>query len=180
MLLLVLFCGACSSPVTRPEWKDQPLIFPTAPATSSGFAAIEQDGQSVTLTADFGVQALNASPEGLKQIDIQRLASVGVITEGRQDLQVGPINVARAGTHLYTAFSARAAKPGRISLAVYQNQRLAPGLLKVLEPGKEWTRYRFILRMHQPADEIVLRIQTDAAVEIEDFGALSKMPVLQD
>lgn len=172
----VVFCCSCGQPPIRPEWKDQPLIFQTHPNMSRGFVSVEQDGQTVTLTADCGAADSGIS-EGMKQIDIQRLSSICIVTDGRQDLRVGPVDIERPGTHLYTAFSARSNKPGRVSLGVYKDGRLLDGLLKVVEPGKEWTRYRFILRVYQPVNEITLRIQTDATVEIEDFGSLCKKPV---
>lgn len=159
-----------------PEWKDQPLIFHASPNMSRGFVSVEQDGQTITLTADLG-DGDGGAADVSRQLDIRRLSTTCVVTEGRQDVRVGPLDIERPGTHLYTSFSARAEKPGRISLAVYKDGRLLDGLLKVVEPGKEWTRYRFVLRVRQAIDNITLRIQTDATVEIEDFGSLCKKPV---
>jgi hypothetical protein len=142
---------------------------------ASRFVSIEDDGQTVTLTADLGI-ADAKTDEGMKQIDIRRIPNVCIVTESRQDLKIGPVDVQQAGTHLYTTFSARAAKPGRIAPAVYKGPQLAEALLKVLEPGTEWKRYRFIPRVQQPANELTLRIQTDRTVEIREFGALCKIP----
>lgn len=171
-----VLCCSCGSAPGRPEWKDQPLIFQAHPKMSSGFVSVEEDDQTLTLTADLGTSP-SGSPEPMKQIDIQRLPSVCIVTEGRQDIRIGPVEIKRDGTHLYAAFSARAQKPGRISLSVYENDKLAEGLLKVLDPGSEWKRYRFIVRIHRPAVNITLRVQTDATVEIEEFGSLCKMPI---
>ncbi|MCE5187121.1 MAG: hypothetical protein LLF76_13450 [Planctomycetaceae bacterium] len=176
VLLAAVLCVSCRSSVSVPEWKQQPLIFPTDPAMSKGFVSIEEEGQTITLTADFGKAEGVESAAGLKRIDIQRLPTVTIVSEGRQDMRIGPVDVKQAGTHLYAAFSARTEKPGRMLLAVYKGDRLCEGLLKVLEPQKEWRRYRFILRMHEPSDAITLRIQTDAAVEISEVGALCKVP----
>jgi hypothetical protein len=129
----------------------------------------------VTLDAELG-SAATGDLAGLGPLTIQRLSSACVVTEGRRDMRIGPIEVAKPGTQLYTAFSARAEKLGRISLGVYQHGRLIDGLLKVLQPDKDWKRYRFVLRVLEPVDGLTLRIQTDATVEIEEFGALCKTP----
>jgi hypothetical protein len=173
ILLASVLCASCVAPYAEQEWKQQPLIFPESAAMSSGFASIEEDGRTVTLNAELGVADTGYRPGTL---EIQRLPSVCVVTEGRQDMRIGPLEIARPGTQLYVAFSARAGKPGRLSLGVYRDGRLVDGLLKVLEPDKDWKRYRLNLRVLEPVDGLTLRIQTDAAVEIEEFGALRKTP----
>lgn len=171
--LALCLCASCVAPYKGHEYKEQPLIFPEPAVMSSGFATIEEDGRTVTLNAELGTPQAGV-PMGTLQI--QRLSSVCVVTEGRQDMRIGPLQITTPGTQIYTAFSARADKPGRISLGVYQHGRLTEGLLKVLEPDKDWKRYRFVLRVLEPVDGLTLRIQTDAAVEIEEFGALCKTP----
>jgi len=179
IILGAVACGSCVAPYRDREWKEQPLIFPAPAVMSSGFAAVQDDGRTVTLTAELG----QAQPGGAAEsgpLEIERLSSTGVITEGRHDIRVGPLAITTAGTQVYTAFSARAEKVGRVSVGVYRDGRLIEGLLKVLEPEPDWKRYRFTLRVLEPVDGLTLRIQTDAAVEIEEFGALCKTPADND
>jgi hypothetical protein len=176
-MLASVLCVSCVAPYGDREDTDQPLIFPEPAAMSGGFASIEEDGRTVTITAELGTAETDL-PVGTLQI--QRQSSVCVVTEGRQDMRVGPLAVTRTPAQLYTAFSARTERPGRVSLGVYRHGQLIDGLLKVFQPDQDWKRYRFILRVFEPVDGLTLRVQSDAAVEIDGFGTLLKTPADQE